>query len=88
MGNVNRKFACEQVARDPIGVYDRLPKTLRKILQDAEYDLLPSSVKKLNKQVGVKKAAKIIREKLDETVRKSVLLTYGPDHPQAERESQ
>ena len=85
--NIGGKIACGGLRKPPneMEIYDKLPKYLREIVRNCPLQASSASIK--NRRYKDKMSAEQIRLRLLKQVAESTLLTYGPDHPQAEKPS-
>ena len=81
--NYGGSTAFGKTQKAPMSDYDKLPKSIRRFLQDAPFDLYPTSIGEYCKKHGARETLKVCRQKLSEKLTESTMLTYGPDHPQA-----
>ena len=66
-------------------LYDKLPKSLREIVRNCALQASSAAIR--NRRYRDKMSVTQIKQRLAEQVAQSTLLTYGPDHPQAKRQS-
>ena len=81
-GNYANSAACDP--QEDWRCYDKLPPSIKILVQNAPYKLHCKNINSILIHFGLEEAERELPKIIQEVVRKSASLTYGPDHPQAQ----
>lgn len=84
MANNSGKQWRKGIAAGAWSSYDRLPKEIKRMLQEAPFNYSTRNVTGLLRKLGKERLAQMTRENIAKDTMMAAKLDFGPDHPQAQ----